>query len=225
MIEDLRELLKDDKLHLLLGQIKRLHLSKDRSYLKVEVCIWPENRIIIAEMTWESVGPESGFYQFPAVGDAVLCGSIEGDVDQTYILKRLSSEEDKIPLNAVDGHTVLKSLAGKKIWNTSDTRINLSKGDAEPIENIVLGQVFKATYSEHLGKLVNVIEEVVKVIEKYNLHRAIGNLGYPTGTPDNIGDMTTIKTDLETLKTDINTIKSDKVDAELILSDLAFTEK
>lgn len=225
MIEDLKALLKDESLHVFIGQITRLHLASDRSYLKVEVSVWPEERKIIANMSWDSVGPESGFYNFPSVGDSVVCGSAEGDVDLSFVISRLSSIEDKIPLNATNGHSVLKSLAGKKIWHTSDTRINLSKTDSEPIENVVLGQRFKATYSDHLGKLMTYLEKVISYMEKYEAHTHIGNMGFNTAVADNIGDVANLRAELTTLKSDVNTLKSDKVDNEFILSDLSFTEK
>lgn len=224
-LEDMKQYFKDDSLHIFLGQIKRLHLADDRSYLKVEVNVWPEDRLIIAEMSWDSVGPEAGFYAFPAVGDAVLCASAEGDVDSTYVIKRLSSKEDKIPNTATTGDSVLKALSGKKLWQTSDTRINLSKGDDEPTENVVLGQRFKDTYSTHLGQLVTCIEKVIAHIDANLAHMHLGNLGFQTGGIIDPAPMNAVKTALGTLKTDVNTLKSDKVTNEFILSDLAFTEK
>lgn len=222
-IDDLKSYLKDDELHVFLGQIKRLHLDPSKAYLKVEVSVWPEQRSIIADMTWDHVGPESGFYNFPAVGDAVLCASAEGDVDQSFVLKRLSSKEDKIPLNALGGDSVLKTA--KNIWLTSGAKINLSAGDTAPTENLVLGQEFKAAYSDHLSKLMDVMDSINDFIDEFNLHTSIGNLGYPTGTPLNIAAVTAVKVAITALKSSVSTIKSSKVDNETILSDLAFTEK
>jgi uncharacterized protein involved in type VI secretion and phage assembly len=225
MLEDLKQILKDDSLHLFLGQIKRLHLAGDRSYLKVEVNVWPEDRSIIAEMSWDSVGPESGFYAFPAVGDAVLCCSAEGDADQSYVIKRLSSRADKIPNTATSGDTVLRALSGKKEWLTSDTRVNVSRGDTEPTENLVLGQRMKTTYSDHLGKLITYLEKVIDYMSKFEQHKHIGNAGFYTVVPDNASDVAALRSELETLKTETNSLKSSKVDNEFILSDLSFTEK
>ena len=224
-VENLKSYLMDNKLHIFLGQIKRLHLAKDNSSLKVEVSVWPEERLIIANMTWDNVGPESGFYSFPSVGDAVLCASAEGDVDQSFVIKRLSSIEDKIPKNAITGDTVIKTLAGKKIWNTSDTRLNLSRGDDEPTENIVLGQVFKATYSDHLAKLIDYMDKMISYMQKFEAHDHVGNMGAPTTPPVNKAEVASIRGEVTTLKEEINTLKSDIVDGEEILSDLVFTEK
>lgn len=225
MLEDLKSILKDDSLHLFLGQIKRLHLAPDKSSLKVDVEVWPEMRTIVAEMTWDSVGPNSGFYAFPAVGDAVLCGSAEGSVDFSYVLKRLSSEEDTIPGSALTGDSVLKALSGKKLWNTSDTRLNLSRGDTEPTENVVLGQAFKDAYSLHLGKITDSILKIVDIINEGHLQTHIGNLGYPTGAPTNIAAINVLRDELTGFKDEILAIKTDTVDTEDILSDLAFSEK
>lgn len=225
MLEEFKELLQDDALHLFIAKIKKLHLASDNSFLRVEVEVWPEQRIIMCDMTWDHVGPNSGFYNFPNVGDLVIGASAEGEVDQSFILKRLSSSEDTIPKTALTGDSVLKTIDGKKLWLTSDTRVNLSKGDTEPNENVVLGQRFKATYSDHLSKLITCIEKIVTQIDHTISHDHIGNLGFQTGGVRNPAPMNAIKGELNTLKGEINTLKSSKVDNEFILSDMTFTEK
>jgi len=224
-IENLKAYLKDDSLHIFIGQIKRLNIASDRSSLKVDVSVWPEERLILAEMSWDSVGPDAGFFAFPSIGDMVLCVSAEGDVDQSFVISRLTSNDDTIPNTALTGDSVIRALSGKKLWETSNTRINLSRGDSEPIENVVLGQVFKATYSDHLSKLVTCVEKVIAHIDANLAHLHMGNLGFQTGPIIDPSLMNTVKSDLNTLKTDINTLKSSKVDNETILSDLSFTEK
>lgn len=196
-LEAWRQVLRRDGVVVGVGQIKKLMLASDRSVLRVQVSMWPEEREIICRMSWDSVGPEAGFYQFPVVGDLVVVAVADNEEELPFVVSRLSSAEDKIPANAVDGHTVLKTLAGKKGWITSDTRINLSAGDAEPTENLVLGQVLKAFLSDMLTLIVN--------------HTHVGNQGFSTSPPENASDF--------------SDLKSDPVDNEGILSDLAFTEK
>jgi hypothetical protein len=80
----------------------------------------------------------------------------------------------------------------------SDTEILLGRGGAaDPDEPLVLGAVFKAAYSQDL--------------ELQSEHRHIGNLGYYTDVPQNV--------------LDIVALKASPVDDELMLSDVARTEK
>lgn len=197
-LEALRSVLRDESLHIMLGIVKVVAVSPDRSTCRVRVAVLPEQREIVATMTWEAVGTESGFYMLPQPNDLVLVAQAEGDVEQAFIVKRLSSMEDKIPQNALDGSIVLKSIPGKKTWITSDTRINLTKADGSPTENLVLGQQLK-----------QVLSTLIKTI--YVQHKHIGNLGYFTAVPDNAPDATNLSTN--------------NVDNEGILSAIAFTEK
>lgn len=209
--EGIKEIFKDNSLHLFLGIITKLIVAKDKSYLKVELEVMPEKRKIIANMTWEVVGPESGDFDFPSPGDAVLCGNVEGDDDQAYVLKRLTSREDKIPEIAVTGDKVHKAKAGKKYWNISDLNIYLSRADTPPTENLVLGQVFKQFASD----LLDHIKEQTKLTYE---HTHIGNLGYNTTAPNNSLFMVAERTSF-------NTLKTSPITDEAILSDLSFTEK
>jgi hypothetical protein len=199
LIEDLKDIISDNKVHISVAIIKKLHLAKDKSFLKVSCDIFPENREIVARMTWESVGPESGIFSFPQINDMVLVAIAEGDEDQAFIIKRLTSKVDKIPVTAVDGSTVIKALEGKKVWITSNNKIFISKEDSDPTENLVLGQEFKTAYSDHLDNDAK--------------HTHIGNLGYATSPP------------MPTFLAKYQQLKASPVDDEKMLSDIAFTEK
>lgn len=201
-LEVLREIFKDNRAHLVLAKVLKLDFLDDRSELRVEVEVWPEKVGAIARMTWDQVGPSSGIFGFPVVNDLVLIGAVEGDFEQLYVLKRLTSGFDQIPIQAEDGSTVVKSIPGKKVKLHSDTRINLgredSNEDAEINENLVLGQVFKA----HQAKFLQDVAD----------HRHICMPpGYLTLTPDN--------------RQEYLDQKADPVENEDILSDLSFTEK
>ena len=210
-LEALKDILKDDKLHIGIGIIKRLHLASDRSYLKVSLSVLPEQREIIATMTWENVGPDSGDFEFPSQNDLVLFAQAEGDDDQAFVIKRLTSREDKIPAEAATGDKVHRAKAGKKYWNVSDTNIYLSRSGTVPTENLVLGQELKALMSDILAQLAIHAQTT-------GGHDHIGNLGFKTTPPNQAGDYTTIETAY-------NDLKASPVDDETILSDLAFTEK
>lgn len=210
-LNDLKEILKDDKLHLALGKIKNLYLADDRAYLKCMVTIFPEERNIIATMSWETVGTNSGDFEFPSIDDMVIVANIEGDDDQAYIIRRLTSRIDTIPEQAISGDKVHSAKTGKKYWNMSDTKILLSRGGAEPAENIVLGQVFKSFMLELLGYLKDQATAI-------STHTHVGNLGYETAVPTQANDFVE-------LGGNFDSIKDDPIDSEAILSDLAFTEK
>lgn len=208
ILGELRTIFKDTTLHLSLGTIKKLHVAEDRSFLKCTVEVFPDQRQVIARMTWQSVGPETGFYEFPSAGDLVLIGFTDNE-DYAFIIACLSSEEDKIPKNAIDGDAVLK--AKKKLWLTSADRINLSKGDSIPSENLVLGQVFKSFMSDILSKLNTILDHVIA-------HQHIGNMGYLTSAPTNSVDFTNDKAG-------VTAKKANPIDNGAILSDVSFTEK
>lgn len=196
-LEELKEIFKDDRLHLAIGTIEKLSLADDRSYLKAVVNTFPDQIKMICTMSWEAVGPEAGIFQFPSVNDLVIVGYIDGGENDAYIIRRCTSREDKIPLQAVNGHLVLKTLAGKKAFVSSDTEINLVRGDDPGNERLVLGDTFKTAYSQHLG-----IDEV---------HTHIGNLGYPTMPPQQASQYAAIK--------------ASPVDDAVMLSDISKTEK
>ena len=211
-MEDLKELLSSDKDYLSLGQIQRVSLARDRSVLNADVSIWPEDREITARVLWESVGMDAGFYHFPNPGDLVLVAFAEASVNNAYVIKRFSSTEDKVPVNAMEGDMVIKTRKNEKLWLTGTERINLSKGDAEPTENIVLGQVFKTWATTLLEKLL----ECMSTLEE---ETHVGSMpGHLTSPPTQKAMYTAVKNAL-------NEIKNSPIDDNGILSMVSFTEK
>lgn len=201
-LELLREIFKDTRLHVGMGKITKLDLLDDRSELRVEVDVWPEQVGAVARMSWEQVGPESGVFGFPQVGDLVLLGCVDGNYEQIFVLKRLTSQSDQIPIQAEDGSTVIRSLPGKKVKIHSDTRINLgregSDDDSDMNENVVLGKVFQTHQSTFL--------------QAVSVHKHICMPpGYLSLPPDNAVTYTDEK--------------ASPIDDGAVLSDLAFTEK
>jgi len=196
-LQELREVFRDDRLHLAIGVIVQLSVSADRSSLKAKVNIFPDEIKMICTMSWEAVGPEAGIFQFPSVNDLVIVGYLDGQADEAFILRRCTSTEDKIPLQAINGHLVMKTLPNKKAFISSPNEINLVRGDLAGNERLVLGDTFKASYSSDLAATA--------------AHKHIGNLGYLTAVPDNAAAFTAIK--------------SSPVDDAVMLSDLSKTEK
>ena len=222
--QDLKNLLKDPHERIGLGTISELELAPDRSVLRAKVSTWPDEIEIIARVAWDSIAPNAGVIMFPEVNDLVLFEYPDDEEDHAIITKTLSSKEDTIPKTAIDGSLVARARAGKKAWFTSDTRINLSKGDTEPAENLVLGQLFNATYKNHLTKLISIVEKLVALRETDKVHGHI-TIGLPSTGPTNSALMEAERLAFEELKTEIEDLKADDVDSEKFLSLLAYTEK
>ena len=149
-------------------------------------------------MTWDSVGSESGIYHFPQKDDLLLVGFVGEDVDYPVILKRFSSESDKIPPNALGGDMVLKTREGENLWITGQRRVNITRGDAQPGENLVLGQVFK-----------KLCQDLLEILKK-ETHICMPP-GYESLPPSQASEY--------------DQLKQSPVDDEKSLSDVAFTEK
>lgn len=207
----LKAMLKDDSRHIAIGIIKSIDLAADRSFLKCLVKIFPENIEYVARMTWDSIGSGSGSMTFPNPNDMVLVAFADGDEDSCYIIKRLSTKEDQIPIQAVTGDSVLISKDGKRSWLISNEKIFLAKGENEPTEPLVLGNVLKTLLSDILDKLAD-------LADKLSQHKHLGNLGYPTSAPDLSAAFTAMYSFFLELK-------ASPVDDSAMLSDISFTEK
>lgn len=224
LVETIRDILEGEQKSAAVGVITQIELNQARSALRCLVSVWPDEIEVVATMTWDAIAPDAGIFMFPAVNDLVLLNFSEDDEEQVFIIRRLSSGEDTIPKIAEDGSLVLKAKSGTKSWLSSDTRINLSKGETEPTENLVLGQKFKATYTSHLEKLVELIEKLVTQRQTDSVHTHLV-IGIPSTGPNESAAMIAEKNLLSILKDEIDQLKTDDVVSEKILSDLAFTEK
>ncbi len=224
-LESLKMIFKDSRTHIAIAKIKRLSVASDRSFLKCLVSILPEQREVVARMTWAMTGPNSGIVEFPEKDDMVLIAFADGNNDYAFIISRLSSSIDKLPLKSVDGHLVLKSKSGKESWITSNSKILLSHGDTTPTENLVLGQQLKSLLSYILGQLAEQSDQLKTLATEIANHQHTGNLGYPTGAPISATPFTTAATQMDGKKSNYNTKKASPVDDQDILSNFAFTEK
>jgi hypothetical protein len=171
------------------------------------------------------VGPSAGLVVFPAVGDLVLVAYADGEFDQAFVIRRLSSAEDKLPQQAIAGDTVAVALAGKKVWVSSNTRINLSKSATQPTENLVLGQQLKTLLSAMLGELADLAQQVADLADGVSSHTHSGNLGFPTSPPTVTTAFDGASAGASEIKGALDNLKSSPVEDDGILSDLAFTEK
>lgn len=210
-LEAIREIFKDNRTHLAFGQIRQVAVASDRSYVKCVVSILPEKREIVARLTWDNAGNQAGFYMIPAAGDLVVVGFIDGNDDYAVVLKRLSSKEDPIPEAAVDGSSVVRAPAGKKLWLGGD-RINLAQGDTQPTEPLVLGTQLQSLLADMLG----IISDLATSLASHtHLSAAPSN---PTSPPSDAVALAGFATAADSLVTS-------PVNDGAILSDVAFTEK
>lgn len=215
-LEELRALFKDQRQYSAIGLIKKLGALSDRSALRVRVSLFPDEREIIATMTWDAVGPDAGDFDFPAIDDLVLVILVDGDPDQAYVVKRLTSKIDTIPAKALDGHMVRQARAGKKAILASDTRIALATPGGEGDEPLVLGNVMKDCLTElftQLGTLLTSLDTKPIVICS------------APGSPGLIHP--TLKVDVDMVKSALEDAKDMFVtdDSTNIVSQLAYTER
>lgn len=214
VLEELRAMLKPTESWVAVAQITQLALAADRSVWRAKCSVFPEGHEVIARMSWGQVGPDSGIFGPATVGDMVLIAFAEGTEDQAFVIGRLSSKEDKIPAQAGEGHNIMKALAGKKLYLSSDTRILLGLGThgADPDEPLVLGNVMRDLMSAFLAECSTMAESIKD-------HKHICSPpGYLSQTPDN-------ESDFGDNADNFDAFKATPVDDNLMNSDLVFTEK
>lgn len=212
-MEALRDLFDKDRVFLSFGKILQLALAKDNSVWRAKVSLFPDEREVAVDMTWEQVGPKCGSFGPASVGDMVLIAFANGDEDYGFVIRRLSSKEDIIPKQAGEGHNYNKALPGKKNYLGSDVKTIIGKlGEgADPIENLVLGQQLKAL-------LIDILAELKDQADTLASHTHIGNMGGQTSPPNESADITAHGAVFDAKK-------ASPVGDEIILSDVVFTEK
>lgn len=151
-LEELKSALQDSRLWLAVGVVKKTAVLSDLSAMRVQVSIWPEEREIIATMTWEATGPDSGIFEIPEAGDLVMVAMAEGDADQAFVIRRMTSKTDPMPAKAKDGHMVLQA---KKELHLKGSKVAIGKKNSDPTEPLVLGNVLKTGLGALLDAVLN----------------------------------------------------------------------
>lgn len=215
-LEGLRSIFDDKKTHITVGRIMKLEMAPDRSVLRAQCKVLTQDRDVIAKVAWPSIGPSTGSIQFPEVGDIVLLAFADGDDEQAFVTLKLSNKTDLIPPQAGSGHLVNKALPGKKVYIISDTAILLGKGDSEPTEPMVLGNVMKAFMTEVISRLDEMLDKLIA--GPIAISNMPGSLA-PTA-PGLVADLTVIKNQLA------GNLEEYITEAETnIVSQLSFTER
>lgn len=161
-LEALRQVFSDDKQHVAIGKVTQLGIASDRTAFRVQVSLFPEEREVVATMTWDSLGDGTGWLHIPQVGDMVLVGFHDGDADEAFVIGRFANQTHKLPQKAIDGHLTGIARPGKKVELESDTKthiksplIHLAKTDTAPTEALVLGNVQKEFWETYLDAYLN----------------------------------------------------------------------
>ena len=136
-LEFLKEIFKDQSIHLAIGTVVQLGLSNDGSILRVMINILPSNRQVVAEMTFADVYDVT----FPEINDLALISFAEGDPDECHVIKLINNTEEPIPEFAQTGNSVKYSRPGKKLYLGSDTKASIGRPNIEANSPIVLGDI------------------------------------------------------------------------------------
>lgn len=115
-IETFRELMRDHREHTFIGKILEVGPADDQSAFRVKVEVMPDLRELICFWTSPFVGSDAGDFAEPDPGDLVIGVKIEGDDDQAFVIASLPNKTDKIPVEALGGHRVVKAKPDKDLF-------------------------------------------------------------------------------------------------------------
>lgn len=117
-LETMKELFRDHREHTFIGIIKQVGPADDRSALRVQVQVMPDLNEIVAYQTSPFVGSDAGDYAEPDVGDLVIGIYLRADLEepQAFIIGSLPSKTDKFPVEALNGHRVIKAKPDKDLF-------------------------------------------------------------------------------------------------------------
>jgi hypothetical protein len=154
-LEAMREIFKDRRTYCAVGKVVDTELASDRSVLFALCDLLTQDRQVVAKVCWDAIGPDAGSFSFPQKDDLVLVEFAEGDTEQCFLTRRISSRTDTIPTQAATGDMVHKALAGKKLHLLSALKIFLGAGTADPTQPLVLGLVAKEFLTTLIDEVLN----------------------------------------------------------------------
>ena len=219
---------RETDLHLEIGEVLAVRATQNEAFCDVEFLSDDSN--ITCQVASSGAGDNAGIYFLPQIGDLVIIGCMAGSIDYAYIIARVSTEMEKIPMPALAGHAVVRSRPGKHTWVSGD-RVNISKGDSVPSEGLVLGEQFVAYASEMLQGIVDSLaglqDAVNGVITAYNDHEHIAPSGGGTTTSPEMQKPVAPAPAAKVANSinDLKRLKSSPIDDKMILSNIAFTER
>lgn len=229
-LEALKTILKDTTVHIAVGVVKEVEPTPTLSNCYCKVSVFPEEYPVVAKTSFPIVGPGSGVIQLPVKDDFVLLVHTT-NVEQWYIVGRLNSPEDQLPLQALLGHLVIRALAGKPVRLESDTSVYIGRGGLlNPTEPLVLGNVLKTQQGALYDKISDLIDKLSAILDTIITGPvAITTTpGNPSPTyPTLAASLTAQKALLTALKATVVADKAQYVTVPLtnIVSAVAFTER
>lgn len=228
-LEALKSILRDPTVHIAVGVVQQVEPTPALSNCLCKVSVFPEEYPVVAKTSFPIVGPMSGVIQLPVSGDFVLM--VQTNTEQWYIIGRLNSPEDKIPLQALLGQLVLRALSGKPVRLESDTSVYIGRGGLiNPTEPLVLGNVLKTQQGALYDKISDLIDKLSAILDTIITGPvAITTTpGNPSPTyPTLAASLTAQKALLTALKATVVADKALYVTAPLtnVVSAVAFTER
>jgi hypothetical protein len=254
-LELFKSILQDDTVHITLGKVERVTVAKDDTSVALECLDVLHGTKVVCTQSWEAVGHRTGSGDLPDVGDILLIVYAGGDLDHAFAIRRLASSEEPLPQQIKDGHYVLKSKVGKKLYLGSDTKVEIGNAESgqECTEPLLLGAVMKSLLSDFMTQVATLSQDVKDLSGVVNdlagevntLATDVSTHQHPTAAPgppsppitaaafvataaqatQTGNDATSVGSDADGVKTEINNLKASPVEDDTILSDIAFTEK
>lgn len=150
-LEFWREAFSDLRQHIGIGVVTQMEMVEDASELRVLVNLLPENREVVAVMSFADVYDVT----FPEMNDLLVVAFVDGEPDGAHVIARFSSDEEPIPVLARTGDSVKYARTGKKMFIGSDTKIGIARPDKNPTQPLVLGTVMQAFMDAVLNAILN----------------------------------------------------------------------
>lgn len=212
-LEFLKDIFKDQRLHLAIGTVTSIGLSQDGSILRVIINILPEGRPVVAEMTFADVYDVT----FPELKDLAFIGMADGEPDECFVLKLINNKQEPIPKFAQTGDAVKYARPGKKLYIGSDTKIGLARPNIEATNPLVLGDVLTNFLTNFTTRFVSLLTTVLSDIPT--------SVCAVAGVPDTINPaLVTALNNLNTqMQSDITTYL--QTSSSNIVSQISFTER
>lgn len=150
-LELLRDIFQDVRQHVGVGVVTQIEINEDASILRVLVKLLPEEREVVAIMSFADVYDVT----FPEVDDLLVVAFVDGEPDGAHVVARFSSSDEPIPVLARTGDSVKYARAGKKMYVGSDTKIGIARPDKDPSQPLVLGTVMKSFMTDFIDAILN----------------------------------------------------------------------
>ena len=210
-----RELFAQEKDFLRIVKINSEEIARDGSGYNLQAETIPDGLECYISMSFDSAVESHA-----KKDDIWLCGFIDGQLGQGYLLKKLHNMSDVLHPKAREGETVLTSRKGKKI-NVSNDHL------AAMIENAVLGKQLVAWLLKLTAEIKGIADEVNTLKNSYNSHQHIQALPLypavpPTGPTTALLSSTSADTTPE--KTSIEQLER-KTETDKWLSDLLYIQE